>query len=159
MYMAGRTRPASSPSRMRIASTPYSASPWSGFVGGVSFMSPVARSVASRAAHRAAGHVVDAPQRPEALRPAGVRARHQGLPPPRDLRAQGARPLLVQLRVEVVEQGHRGAAGLLAVDLEAGEGQGQEEAPGLPGRRPLRHVAPGEEELDRGPEGAGEAPP
>src|SRR5512137_2054362 len=113
MYMAGRTRTASSPSRMRIASTPYPVSAWSGFVGCVSFMSLVARSVASGATHRAAAHVVDAPLGAEALRPAGPR------------------PLLVQLGVQIVEQRHRGSARLLAIDPQAGNGESQKMAAGL----------------------------
>src|SRR5512134_1708322 len=120
MYMAGRTRTASSPSRMRMASAPYWAAVWSSLLV-VSLMSPVARSGPSRAPHGARRHVVDPPQRAEALRPSRVGARHQGLPPARDVRAERARALLVQLRVEVVEEGHRGPTGLLAVDPQGGQ--------------------------------------
>ena len=47
--------------------------------------------------------------------------------------AQGLGPFVVQLRIEVVQKGDRVAAGLLVVDLQAGEDQREEEAAGLAG--------------------------
>ena len=102
-------------------------------------------------AHRDASlrDVVDSAERPQALRPARVCARDERLSPPRDLGAQLHRALGVELGVEVVEEGDRRAAGLLAVDAQRGEGQRQEEAPDLAGRGAEGGVAAVEEERHR----------
>lgn len=101
------------PSRMRMASAPYwcDARP-RGSIRSRSCLRSLARGQAQHPAFR---DVVDpaeasgSPPRPGALG-------GQGLPPARDLRAQGARALRVELGVEVVQERHRRAAGLLVVD-------------------------------------------
>ena len=87
-------------------------------------------------------HLEDARQRPQPARPARVRGGHQGLAPPRHLAAQRGRPLLVQLRVEVVEERDRRGAALLAVHLERGQGQRQQQAARLAGRGELAGLLP-----------------
>src|SRR4029453_16404317 len=148
MYIAGRTRTASSPSRMRIASTPYSAVTPLAFLSSVSLMSPVARFRSGGAADRALRDLVDAPQRAEALRPAGVRRRHPGLTAPRAPRAERARSLFVELRIQIVEQRHRRAARLLAQERQARERQRQQQAAPLPRGPRLARVLTVDQQLD-----------
>src|SRR5258708_13241891 len=106
----------------------------------------------------ASGNVEEPPPSAQPLRPARVGGGDEGLAPRRHLLAEQARSLLVQLRVQVVEEGHRGAARLRTVDGEGGQGQGQEEAPGLPGggRRSRLLAIHGEPDLV--PVGADQAP-
>ena len=52
------------------------------------------------------------------------------------------RPLLVQLRVEIVEKGHRGHPALLAEDRERGQGEGEEQASRLAGGGLGRRLPP-----------------
>src|SRR5258708_38284895 len=81
----------------------------------------------------ASGNVEEPPPSAQPLRPARVGGGDEGLAPRRHLLAEQARSLLVQRRVQIVEEGHRGAARLRAVGGEGGQGQGQEEAPRRPG--------------------------
>src|SRR5512143_2529718 len=159
MYIAGRTRTASSPSRMRMASAPYSSGAPVSFLDWVSLISSFVSLRRSGNAHPAFPDLEDPPQRAQALRPALVRARHQGLAPPRDLLAQRPRPSLVQLRVEVVEQRHGGAPRLFAVHPQHGERQCQQQAAGLARGGRLCGVAPVEQQRHPVSLRAGQAAP
>ena len=92
----------------------------------------------------------------DVFRPTRVSARDQGLGVRRDVVTQGAGPFGIQLGVEVVEEGDGGASGLLAVDVEAREGQGEKKAPGLAGGRLLGRVAAIEKKMDGVPVWSGE---
>src|SRR4249920_822089 len=148
MYMAGRTRTASSPSRMRIASAPYSAWTPSGVFPCVSLMSPVSWFPASGATNGAPRDLVDTAQRAEALRPAGVCRRDPGLTAPRDLRAERARSLLVQLRIQIVEERDGRPPRFLAQQRKARERQRQQQAARLPRRGSFAGVLTVDQQLD-----------
>src|SRR5688572_29271855 len=146
MYMAGRTRTASSPSRMRMSSAPYEDSETSSVVVLVSsFMSPVPSSpcvivprsgtapgplcsFVSRGRHLSVLHREEAGGAPQPPRPARMRGGHEGLPAAGHLVAERRRALLVELGVEIVEQGHRGLPLFFAIHAQGGQGQGQEQA-------------------------------
>src|SRR5688572_7825248 len=107
MYIAGRTRTASSPSRTRMAPAPYSAAS-SSIVLMSSVMSPGEPSLCRP--HLAVVHVEDASQPPQPPHPVAMGSGDQGLAPLRNRTTQGQQAVLVQLRVEVVEQRDRGVA-------------------------------------------------
>src|SRR5512143_1976992 len=109
MYMAGRTRTASRPSRTRMSAAPYSAFGASSILVS-SLMTPLTDGDAS-------GRDAEmSPHAREAGRPLRMGARDQDLALFRHAPADRRRAVGVELGVEVVEQGDRGLRRLLAVD-------------------------------------------
>jgi len=66
---------------------------------------------------------------------------------------------MIELGVEIVEEGHRGVAGLLPVHLQSRQNEGQEEAPRLTGRRFEGGVAAVEKHHHCVAVGTGQGPP
>src|SRR5215471_7968964 len=128
MYIAGRTRTASRPSRIRMASAPYSPCSSSAIL-----VFSVIPSLLSGRPDFPPLHREEPALRAQPLRPRAVGGGHQRLPAAPHFRTEGGRPLLVELGVEVVEEGDRRRALLRRVHLQGGQAEGQEETPALAG--------------------------
>src|SRR6186997_3499357 len=128
MYIAGRTRTASRPSRTRMAPASYSDSASTVLMSSV--MSPGEPSLCRP--HATGLHLEHADRAVEPRDPVPMGRGDQGLAALGHAAAQGEQAFLVQLRVQVVQQGHGALPALLAVHLDRGQRQREEEAPRLP---------------------------
>src|SRR6185436_11556166 len=155
MYMAGRTRTASRPSRTRMAPASYSAAASTVLMSSV--MSPGGTLLCRP--HPSVSDFEHASQSGQPGHPVPVGGSHQGLAPLRHRAAQDPQPLLVELGVEVVEESDRRLAPLLAVHLDRGQGEGQQKAAGLAGGCNVRGLLAVHAQGNRVTMGADHAPP